>query len=491
MKGRYRWLLRLAVFLAAAWWVGERLPAAPSVTLCLGREQLLGFNHDGLHFLSVQSDGGGGFTDRLGSLDYWSVADGRRTRSLFGEGALGPFNATIEVAADGRWAWLYGDDCEGRIIDLASGESTARRILVSKPNMIEPLGVQLPQIKANTGRGLIYRLGPSGVPEWPWRKNFLSATKLPADANLLERNSAGLGDGTVSSDGRFLLLLDKVEDLIIWDFDEQRIADRFPRADRKIMGASLSPDSAHVALVCGESPSGAQIVEIIRRRDGSRVHFGEGGVFEKFAGDGRCAIFAKWIGESGEHTMVEVWSTDDRRLIAKWKIRSAFPAGCGIPPTSDVHVPPNSPWLLRIGFRGDRGNWLAWLEEAPAFHWLPGWLVGSVPLSVVDSRTGLQSMTPACAPESSQFVGDTFGGETIFSPDGDQVAVVDSDQNVRIYAFPFRPAWWMRAIVGLVILLVAEVIARLFILVIRPFLPGRSSVEPAAATQKERRDISG
>ncbi|HVJ80430.1 MAG TPA: hypothetical protein VNC50_05110, partial [Planctomycetia bacterium] len=58
---------------------------------------------------------------------------------------------------------------------------------------------------------------------------------------------------------------------------------------------------------------------------------------------------------------------------------------------------------------------------------------------------------------------------TIRDPPSARLALVDGKQTVRIYDVPFRPAWWMRAAVGLAALGLAELLVRIILSTARTF----------------------
>ena len=86
---------------------------------------------------------------------------------------------------------------------------------------------------------------------------------------------------------------------------------------------------------------------------------------------------------------------------------------------------------------------------------------------------------------------DGYHQDLVLAPGGRFLALADGTSSIRLYDFPFRPVWWMRLIAGLVILAMAELLARIMLLIVRPFVPDRRSTaraEPAGAAQNGGRD---
>ena len=503
MKARYRWILRLAVFAAAAWWIGDRLPAAPRATVDITDRIPLGFSNDGAHYLTVDSFGDERLPDRMGPVRYWNASNGRESKTLLADGSFGPCSAAIDLTADCRWAWTIGFEGEERQVDLVQGKSTL--IKGSTPRK-KPVGNREAELRlalrSSLTRGVEYVSSADGKPvrlsywlAWPERgaKDVEAAPVRRVDRAL----------EAASADGRLTLYLDreKGSDVLLWNALEERVEKRLDFSPFRVHRALLSPDGEQVAAQLSvdqpDSSGTGCFIQIVRWRDGRSARIAPGTEAVAFVHDGDRIVASRRTEPSADTCVAELWSTHEGRCLANWTI---------YPPSKRHflrldflidHDPPiafqsaaNSPWLLTQDIRSTESSLHSWIERLPVGVQPPPWMRGRATLRVLDARTGAIWPTAAfkqghrLSPEWST-ISNSANDDTLIAPGGRYMAVGARESAVYIYDFPFRPAWWMRALAGFVVLLLAELLARLMLLFIRPFLPVRraaSQVEPAPET---------
>jgi hypothetical protein len=523
MKRRYRWVLRVTVFAAAAWWVGERLPAAPRIELPLPRDCIsLGFTADGERHISVDFLHVDENLARFGAIRFRSTRTGAETRALFPGGELGTACRDIDITSDGRWARFGATSVDGeRVIDLSTGERTLRSAgptgVVGPPDELPFLfstartRVQTPLINDKRGR-----------PVWIERNAPWIATNAGPDSPKLLPASGSWDAGAVSASGDLLLLRARPvvpianragglpperrdypgHDLLLWNAPENREVQRFDFSPLYVASGQMSSDGEWIAAQLIEHPmiddEKPRIIEIVRRRDGRRTRIEGLRYMDGFIPGADRLLVSEPYDFHSDRDLHEIWSCEEDRLVAAWtdlkvKVRGIWTASHYVGP--NLSTVGQSPFLLVRPRPAPMRDKEDWMERLGLGRFVPVWLLGDLRAEFLDGRTGRLGACFAFIPVDGDYWRDreyAHPAACISSPRGDLVAFFDeAASSLRVYEFPFRPAWWMRAIAGLVALLIAEMIARLFILFIRPFLPGRSSVEPSAATQKERRDISG
>ena len=415
------WVARFATFLLAAMWLGERLPSKPRTTVNASNRLSIGFSAKSRSFLTIDEAGKGEHAKNHGPLRFWDPITGEETGCWFENGELGSSSAWIELSTDGRrlrlGPSLRGE--EGKEFDLTGDVAKS----VNAP--LDRQGESAPWRRGHRPAPNVRRF-QRGYQIWSGEGSKSQESLAPA--------SGSWSTGSVSSDDRTALLIKRSHELILWDLAKSRQIARIDFQPQLVRRAVLAPDGERAAAELTDGPekdtAQAGRIEAIRWRDCKRSSIDVRGEASGFVSEDRLIVILPRR-ECDEDTEAELWTTDDGRRLARWRVGAGKMFGFAEPSgrfRELVMTAPDASWALLMPRLENASAKRGWLEKSAVGRILPDWLVGEIAFEALDARNGVIPATSARM-GGREWSADndkaTLVQSATLSPDGRFVALLD------------------------------------------------------------------